>query len=325
MLFWKYCLVEPFTMKAESKERATVPSPKRQRTKSQTSTSGHSASKSRDYKNKLDKQHKVPPPVPHAPPPQPPPPAPAAQKSTRIPEVPTENPEYGTAYQQQQPYQSGDSYSTFNPYVSQNMYSSSFMSQEGSQSINSLITPPPQTASSYPQKAATQAHYSKAVPQGQYSQQTVYTPPPQHYQAGTQHAQQHHSQHGHVGYPQSTPPPPTHPAQSQYQQMGYSQHQYPAAAPSYPKPTATVTGPSRPNYQQQQQTYRPPPPAPGQASTSYPYKSKHAPLQQGHTPTRPPAVRTGLLPTPANQIPPGHAGAQVNNSSLAPVRITGRR
>ena len=225
-------------------------------------------------------------------------------------------------------------YSHYNPYMTSQMYTSSFMSQKGAESIQSLIggggaqgavPSAPGVARNYPQQpgytqgGATGHHYppQQAPPSGYPAQQqypSQYSqPPPQ--QPGQQQ---------HQGYPQGYPPTNVPPP-------GYTQ----------PPPQQQAQGQAAPNTYQR-------PPYPPQHQGGYP-PNKQYPPQQNHPPSQGQfAGSQGHDPYPprgqGSQPPPQHGNyqnygqqpgyirphkgqpsTQAGSGGLPVVRITGRR
>lgn len=181
------------------------------------------------------------------------------------------------------PSSASDNFTSYNPYVSSNMYTSSFMSQEGSQNIQSILAgnsappqaqpyaerPPPHHAlietSQYPPPSAS-AQYPYLPPPSQ----SPYTPPPS------------------IPPPHSYPPAPSAPPQN------YDPYPLPPA-PSYPSTTYAAPLPA-PSSSPPRHSYPPPSLSlPSQSYSSYNYPPSH--LAPSHAP-----------PThvPPPQIPPPH-------------------
>ena len=249
-----------------------------------------------------------------------------------------------------------------NPYISSKMYTSSFMSQEGSQNIQSLIggeAPPTYPSAQYAQAAPVVQSYP--TPQ----QQVTYQQPPSVYPTPATYQQQPYQSYGQatsqVPYTQPMPEYDTSVPNTQYNQSGsvpttqytqsgsipttqYNQSgsvptnqynptgyapQYTAPAGGYPAQYQAAQPPS----QTTQYPSYPPPMQPGAVSTTG-YQS--LPPQM---PTFNP-VRTPLLPRPTNQqrpLIPMHPTNPLRPTNAPPsnaprpttlgqpvVRITGR-
>lgn len=219
----------------------------------------------------------------------------------------------------------GQATNPVNPYVSS--YSASFMSQEGSQSIQSLLGgnagttqpppqypnyPPPSTPSQYPPPTG---HYTP----GQYSvPPTSYPPPTAQYQTPPPFTGSYPSGYGGqqpVTYTSSVPPPNT--ATS----TAYPPPPSPYGAPP-PSMGQPYTYPGYPPPMNQPPPGGPPPPFPP------PYGGPPPPGGFGAPPPMPPG---GMAPqTPRGPRPPHHKGGNASNaqnpsSGLATVRITGRQ
>ncbi|XP_025105468.1 cyclin-K-like isoform X2 [Pomacea canaliculata] len=172
--------------------------------------------------------------------------------------------------------------SSVNPYVSTSMYSSSFMSQEGSQSIQSLLggnppssqPPPPYTAYAPPTNTA------------------AYPPPPAPYTPN----------------PYPYPPPPGTPAQ--YQAAPYT-------SPYTPAPPTTTTS----AYLPPPAPYGPPPPSLPPPTQHMPYPSYPPPMAQppptGPPPPFPPPPAFGGPPPPGP--PPGGYRGPAPPGSMPPI------
>ncbi|XP_076100452.1 uncharacterized protein LOC143069615 [Mytilus galloprovincialis] len=192
-------------------------------------------------------------------------------------------------------------FSSYNPYMSRSMYSSSFLSGEGSKSIQNLMSGGGggggSSAENYPPGQQTpqgMAHYS------QY--------PPGYQQANyAQAAQQQYSAQGqYPGYPQQAYPTTqqvpgqqqVYPQGANYQQYQQGQQQYPGQYPptsSVPSPYNTAGG--QQGYQQQQQMIN----------------------QRGASSNVPRGTST-----PRSSKSQTQSSQQGQNQNLAMVRITGR-
>ncbi|XP_074650522.1 uncharacterized protein LOC141905533 isoform X2 [Tubulanus polymorphus] len=198
-----------------------------------------------------------------------------------------------TGYQLKKP----ETFSSQNPYISTQMYSNSFMSTEGAQSIQTLISsnkqqPPPAvppTSAFTGQQPAPVQQYSQpaagfqptSTAQPGYTQQQGYPPPGYTQQAGYQYPQQQ-SQYpaqtqGHYNYP------PGYQQQTGQYPTG-SQQQYPA-----PPPPNAGKNPAYPS-SQPPPNYKPPPPNHHQA---VPFSGNQQPYPVGQS-----------YPPPSNQQPP---------------------
>ena len=247
-----------------------------------------------------------------------------------------------------------------NPYVSSKMYTSSFMSQEGSQNIQSLIggeAPPTYPPAQYAQAA------SAVYPTPQ--QQVPYQQPPSVYQTPATYPQQPYQSYGQattqVPYTQPMPEydtavpntqyqpvtvstsqysqPGTVPA-TQYNQSGYAQ-QYAAPASGYPAQYQAAQPPSQttqyqaaqPPSQTTQYPSYPPPMQPGSVNTAGyqalpPQMPTFSPVRTPQPPRPTNPQRPPLLPMhPTNPLrptnaPPSNAPRPTLGQPL--VRITGR-
>ena len=203
-------------------------------------------------------------------------------------------------------------YSQNNPYMSQQMYSSSFMSQEGSQSIQSLVGGKCtySGASNYSQPPPTQAPPASGPI---HPTTSAYTQPPSYPQPTYQTA----------GYQQPPPQPPSYqqppPAVTGYSQPNTYTHSY-----SYPPPT-------QPSYSTNSQ-YQTPPPSYNQTYTgqygtgqqyaaSYQYNSQS---YQNFTPSQ--SYQQPQTPQPPPPGLPPHAPPPPSRQTtgLPSIRITGR-
>ena len=187
--------------------------------------------------------------------------------------------------------QSAD-FSSYNPYMSRSMYSSSFLSGEGSKSIQTLMSGGGSSAENHP-----------AVAAAQQSQQGIshYPPYTGYPQAGYgQAAQQYSAQGQYPGYPQQGYPTP---------------QQVPGQAATYPQ------GTSYPPYQQGQQY-------PGQypAVTTVSQQANYN-MAPGLQMMNPRGATTAAPRGPSasrSSKPQSQQQQQSVNQNLAMVRITGR-
>lgn len=182
-------------------------------------------------------------------------------------------------------------YTQYNPYVSSQMYSSSFMSQEGNQSIQNLLNPG-EVQPAYAGYPPTTTHYpnppSAGYQQPPYAHPQAYaTAPPQAYQAPP---------------PGMTYPPGTYPpATTAYQPILPVAPQYPEGYQIEPSTVPASAYPGAPGFNPQQQ----PPRFPGPTDSQM---------------VRPPG--TGVA-TPAKAAQPK---VKPNKSTgLATVRISSRQ
>ncbi|XP_059162333.1 cyclin-K-like isoform X2 [Physella acuta] len=190
--------------------------------------------------------------------------------------------------------QSGIEFSSYNPYISSQMYTSSFMSQEGSQNIQSILAgnaPPPQpVAPSYPE------HHSHHPPPPDASQYPPVPPSDLSYGYPPPASQYVPSP---LPPPHSYPPPPT----SAPPYDPYSVQPSSSYPPSYPPPPVNQPPPQHP--------YPPPPPQS--------YGNYYPPVNQssGHVPPAPPPQhgpppRMPNYPQPPYQPPPQHHSGPQN-------------
>lgn len=246
-----------------------------------------------------------------------------------------------------------DSFSQYNPYMpTSQMYSSSFMSHEGTQNIQSLISqsrpsqvtdlhttaPPPQTGLVNPPTP----QYLPPPPPG-----TNYQPPPPFPPQPTA-----------PGYPPTSRPYPPPPSNLPPQDTNIYQYPPPGTYPPQPATgAAPTTGPppppptlpgsyQAPNYPPPLQSgyqpnYPPPPPAPTPTSQGtykvvntgttttplYQQPIPHYPPPTGYTAPPPPATTSPSRPPPArNTLNPQQTKVNPNpNPGLPTVRITGRQ
>ncbi|KAL8619872.1 hypothetical protein ACOMHN_025958 [Nucella lapillus] len=199
-----------------------------------------------------------------------------------------------------------------NPYVSSSMYSSSFMSQEGQQSIQSLLGGTPASSKHPPQQYPA---YPPPANPGQY-------PPPaaRPYNAGGYAG----SGAGYAAAPGQFPTQPPYTG-------SYTAAHYGQAPPSYTSstPQASTTTPS--SYQPPSTPYTAPPTVPTTAPAYPPYSNPtypppmNQPPPAGPPPPFPPPGFGGPPPSTYTTPPPpmmahrGHGG-RPNQSNLAPVR-----
>ncbi|XP_046379957.2 cyclin-K-like [Haliotis cracherodii] len=210
--------------------------------------------------------------------------------------------------------------SSYNPYVDRSMYSSSFMSQEGNQAIQPLISGTPTTTAQYPTYPPGQAQPA-APPPAHYP---VPGYPPAGYPPAATYAQTANPQYTATstttaprppynaafppnypppaGYPASTHPPPTQP---------------PYPAPAYPFP---------PQYGSQ-----PPPHGTAAPPAGYPAGAPPPGAPPGAPPGFPPGARFPPPPQGGpHPVPPGPPGSKSQKrnpsmvSGITTVRITGR-
>ncbi|XP_014772763.1 cyclin-K [Octopus bimaculoides] len=242
-----------------------------------------------------------------------------------------------------------ENFSQYNPYMTSQMYSSSFMSHEGAQSIQSLIS------QSRPSQVADIQSGSVNPPASQYP-----PPPPP---AGTYQVPPFPPQPAAAFTPTTRPypPPGTLPPQNA------NLYQYPPPAPpgTYPPQGATAVPPTSgppppppppnlsgnyqaPNYppplQTNYQPNYPPPPTQPYADSPAAYKPQltpgkpsanlyqqppppHYPPPAGYSAPPPPGTTSpSRLPLPRNTLPPVQNKMNANaNPGLATVRITGRQ
>ncbi|KAH9489511.1 hypothetical protein Btru_046928 [Bulinus truncatus] len=193
---------------------------------------------------------------------------------------------------------SGIEYSSYNPYVSSQMYTASFMSQEGSQNIQSILAgsaPPPQPAA--PSYAEHHSHIPPPTDSSQYLPPPVppadltYSYPP----------------------PQAPYPPPALPPPHSYPPPPTSAPSYdPYNLPSYPPPSY----PPLPVSQPPPHSYPPPSLPPSQPYPSYypppmGHQSSNAPPPQHPPPPHvPPPPRMSNYPPAPYPPPPHHQGQQ---------------
>ncbi|XP_064602873.1 cyclin-K-like [Liolophura sinensis] len=211
-----------------------------------------------------------------------------------------------------QAYQGGDNgFTQYNPYVSSQMYSSSFMSQEGSQSIQSLITG----------GEGSNPNYTEPPPQQPHDYNQVYQPPP-----------------GYQPQPYtSNPPPPAQP----YPPHTQSYPNYPPPPRSYPPPVPTSTQPQAPGYDPRlpfpggSQSYQHPPPPAQPQQQQYNYNQQYGQANYPHHQTYQPPPggqqfpqynNPGGPPRGPHPKKPKKSDSSTPNKStcLATVRITGR-
>ncbi|CAL1536961.1 unnamed protein product [Lymnaea stagnalis] len=166
--------------------------------------------------------------------------------------------------------QSNIEFSSYNPYISSQMYTASFMSQEGSQNIQSILAgtaPPPQPVA--PSYAEHHSHHPPPPDTSQYAPPSVpqsdlsygYPPPPSQYQPPS------------LPPPHSYPPPPSAPPP--YDPYAVPQSSYPP--PLYPPPPVSQPPP--------QHSY-PPPSIPKPPYPSYYPPSSHIPQAPPPQPPR---------------------------------------
>ncbi|XP_070180298.1 cyclin-K-like [Littorina saxatilis] len=225
----------------------------------------------------------------------------SAASSKTVSPIPKAGPSGGAGYGGQV------SAASINPYVSSSMYSSSFMSQEGQQSIASLLG----GNSSAPIPAAPQQQYPSYPPP---STPTQYPPPPGPYTPAS--------------YPSGgyAPPPGQYHTPPPYSGASYTQttpSTYPSAAPSNNAPPSTA-------YQPPPTPYSAPPP-----NIPPPGQGYHYPPPMGQPPPSgppPPFPPPGFgAPPPGNyRAPPppmSHRGRgnRPNQSNLAQVRCVTER
>lgn len=189
----------------------------------------------------------------------------------------------------------------YNPYLSAGMYQASFMSGEGAQNIQNLMSggsssnndpPPPSSGVQYsqhtppPGRPYNQHNYPQQPPYPNYQQPPP--PTPGSYQGppppGT--PQPPYPPNYQQPPPQQPPPGTPQPPYNQYQYTNYNTPGAGKPAPNYPPP------PPQPGYQGQ------PPPPPVQNSQSNPAPS---PYPQQYTPN----PRFSQPPPPAGAPPPG--------------------
>lgn len=194
--------------------------------------------------------------------------------------------------------QSAD-FSSYNPYMSRSMYSSSFLSGEGSKSIQTLMSGGGSSAENHPAAAAATAQQSQ---QGM-SHYPSYTGYPQ---AGYAQASQQYSAQGqYPGYPQQGYPTPQQvPGQGAAYPQGTSYPPY-QQGQQYPGQYPAVTTVSQANYNM----------APGLPS----YQQQQMMNPRGATTSAPrgPSASRSSKPQSQQQQPSV-------NQNLAMVRITGR-
>ncbi|KAK7468212.1 hypothetical protein BaRGS_00036573 [Batillaria attramentaria] len=220
-----------------------------------------------------------------------------------------------------------------NPYVSS--YSASFMSQEGSQSIQSLLGnptaatqpppqypnyPPPSTPTQYPPPSGPYTAGAYPVPP------TSYPPPAPQYQTPPPFTGSYPSPYGlssSVTYSSSVPPPPSTVTSSAYPPPPSP---YSAPPPGMPPPSQPYSYPGYPHSMGQPPPSGPPPPfppPPGYGAPPPPGGFGGPPMGPGGMPPG------GLAPqTQRGPRPPRHKGgntSQTTSSGLATVRITGRQ
>ncbi|XP_076463554.1 uncharacterized protein LOC143295808 [Babylonia areolata] len=200
-----------------------------------------------------------------------------------------------------------------NPYVSSSMYSSSFLSQEGQQSIQSLLGGTPSGS-----KHTTQQQYPSYPPPAAPAQ---YPPPAAGPYPG-----------GYSGSGASYPPPP--PGQFNtpppYNAAPYGQGASSTYSSSTGQASSTTASSS---YQPPSAPYSAPPPSvppPGQGYPPYSTPSYPPPMNQpppgGPPPPFPPPPGFGAPPPGAYNTPPPpmmphrSRGSRPNQSNLAPVR-----
>lgn len=217
-------------------------------------------------------------------------------------------------YVTQQGYASNTTdFSQYNPYMSTQMYSSSFLSQEGSQSLQNLI-------------GTSQPATTPYVDYGAQPPSQVYT-------------QAHHASHGNTvsssynysqtGYGQQQSYHQGYGEQGAYQQSSYpnaSAHSYPAThgyqyPPGYPpmQQSYQTQQPSGAGHYQQVSSYNyPPPPPPPPPKPGYNQAQKY---------TAAPAAPTNpnLRPVHIQQTSTPSTSLGQTATGLAVVRITGRR
>ncbi|XP_041353712.1 cyclin-K-like isoform X2 [Gigantopelta aegis] len=191
----------------------------------------------------------------------------------------------------------GDQYTMFNPYVSTGMYTSSFMSQEGSQNIQTLLTggpPPPAAANQYPQYPQPPPAGNPAYPPAGYQQGGYGQPPPS-------------------SYPQPNYPPVSSVAYNGSYQVPPS---YSSPMPAYPN--APPQG-QPPGYQPQSyppyQQYPPPPMVQGQFA---PGQAPPGPMGDPRQP-----MPAGQNYNAGPRVPWTQTASQTSSTGLAQVRITG--
>ncbi|GAB1598569.1 cyclin-K-like [Argonauta hians] len=245
-----------------------------------------------------------------------------------------------------------DNYSQYNPYMTSQMYSSSFMSHEGAQSIQSLISqsrpsqvpdmqsgsvnppnsqypPPPPPAGSY------QVPPFPPQPAAAFTPTTRPYPPP-----GTLPPPQNANLYQY-------PPPPAPPGAYPPPQGAATAVPPPTGGPPPPPPPPNLGGSYQtPNYPPPLQTsyqhsYPPPPTTPYTDSPAYKAMASgkpsanmyqqppppHYPPPAGYSAPPPPGTTSpSRLPLPRNPLPPSQTKLNANtNPGLATVRITGRQ
>ena len=190
------------------------------------------------------------------------------------------------SHQAQQPGQivGRSEYSSYNPFISSQMYSSSFMSGEGAQSIQSIMMGG--------NNASAEGHPQQSTYVQQYTQQPA--------QAAYNYSSFAQGASGTTYTNQPVQPPYNTQYLSQQYLPQYSQP--PAQYPQYP-PTSQYPSPA---FQQQQQQY--------QSSSSY---SSYSAPQQSQTYNQPPTAQSYPRPTKHDRHEPSAPG-------LPTVRITSR-
>ncbi|XP_062600703.1 cyclin-K-like isoform X2 [Saccostrea cucullata] len=228
-------------------------------------------------------------------------------------------------------------FSTYNPYMSSHMYSSSFMSQEGSKSIQSLMGggggaaksapvpenyPPPQSSVAPPPAPGGQfPPPASQYPPSQYSQPSVYAPPASapYNQPPPTGAGNAYTVPPHGAYP---PPAPatTAPAQSYSVPITNPQNYPPGSYPPNYQP---------PPYQYNNQPQAPPPQTGGyQQNMGYnPPAQPPAPQQYPQPPVLTPRIPMSGAPAPPRMPsqPSQPRNPNPGNSGGLTVRISGRR
>lgn len=186
-------------------------------------------------------------------------------------------------------------FSSYNPYMSRSMYSSSFLSGEGSKSIQTLMSGGGNTSESYPN--------AQQPPQGMYSQYPPGYTPATYAQA----AQQYPAQGQYPGYPQqSYPTPPQVPGQPAAYQQGTNYPPYQQGQQQYPGQYTTVTTPT------QQANYN--------STTGLQNYQQQQMMNPRGTPASVPRGPSGSR----TSKPQSQQQQQTVNQNLAMVRITGR-
>ena len=205
-----------------------------------------------------------------------------------------------------------------NPYVSSKMYASSFMSQEGSQNIQSLIggTIPP-TAAAYPPPPAQYGQAPPAMPMTSYpaaqQQPMAYQPPPAVYQAQAGYQQQAYQSYQATTQASYSQPMAGYDASvaATYSQSGYA-GPYTAPAPGYPAQYQAAQPAAQPQYQTA------PPPAQAPQYPSYPPPTQPPPAPGGYQGMGVPMQ--GYNPVAHTAAPP----PPLTNPGQPPIRITGQ-